>query len=249
MRKEEALSTKGRRRMTQRLGTCRCVFSFPCKSCHLWLSKSFWYEREPLQGEKTGCEPSPNVQTICELFVSVKNSKLIALNPAGPSPLGAALADFLVPYSCTLIWREIQKRGGSSLKCVIHQREPVLVLCFISMYLCISRWLPELVFSLLFCWSLMQSSLSSLQTKKEHLYTWRIELAKTEKYWDGWFRGLSNLFLSCPTPKLLLLAGTCPCQSCCALQWGHTCISEHRLSVGLQWFLGFSVSPKIVCEI
>ncbi|NXQ93475.1 PPME1 methylesterase, partial [Sagittarius serpentarius] len=44
-------------------------------------------------------------------------------------------------------------------------------------------------------------------TKKEHLYTWRIELAKTEKYWDGWFRGLSNLFLSCPTPKLLLLAG------------------------------------------
>uniref|UniRef100_A0A8C6J5Y8 Protein phosphatase methylesterase 1 n=1 Tax=Melopsittacus undulatus TaxID=13146 RepID=A0A8C6J5Y8_MELUD len=45
------------------------------------------------------------------------------------------------------------------------------------------------------------------ETKKEHLYTWRIELAKTEKYWDGWFRGLSNLFLSCPTPKLLLLAG------------------------------------------
>uniref|UniRef100_A0A6I8MZH0 Protein phosphatase methylesterase 1 n=1 Tax=Ornithorhynchus anatinus TaxID=9258 RepID=A0A6I8MZH0_ORNAN len=46
-----------------------------------------------------------------------------------------------------------------------------------------------------------------LQTKKDHPYTWRIELAKTEKYWDGWFRGLSNLFLSCPSPKLLLLAG------------------------------------------
>uniref|UniRef100_A0A7M4G2G9 Protein phosphatase methylesterase 1 n=1 Tax=Crocodylus porosus TaxID=8502 RepID=A0A7M4G2G9_CROPO len=45
------------------------------------------------------------------------------------------------------------------------------------------------------------------ETKKEHPYTWRIELSKTEKYWDGWFRGLSNLFLSCPTPKLLLLAG------------------------------------------
>ncbi|KAG7471285.1 hypothetical protein MATL_G00122640 [Megalops atlanticus] len=39
------------------------------------------------------------------------------------------------------------------------------------------------------------------------LFTWRIELAKTEKYWDGWFRGLSALFLSCPVPKLLLLAG------------------------------------------
>ncbi|XP_059819918.1 protein phosphatase methylesterase 1 isoform X2 [Hypanus sabinus] len=38
-------------------------------------------------------------------------------------------------------------------------------------------------------------------------YTWRIELSRTEKYWEGWFRGLSNLFLSCPVPKLLLLAG------------------------------------------
>ncbi|XP_078401333.1 protein phosphatase methylesterase 1 [Cetorhinus maximus] len=38
-------------------------------------------------------------------------------------------------------------------------------------------------------------------------YTWRIELSKTEKYWEGWFKGLSNLFLSCPIPKLLLLAG------------------------------------------
>uniref|UniRef100_A0A2D4G0H5 protein phosphatase methylesterase-1 n=1 Tax=Micrurus corallinus TaxID=54390 RepID=A0A2D4G0H5_MICCO len=46
-----------------------------------------------------------------------------------------------------------------------------------------------------------------VETKKEAAYTWRIELAKTERYWDGWFRGLSNLFLNCPVPKLLLLAG------------------------------------------
>ncbi|KAL4647792.1 protein phosphatase methylesterase 1-like [Arapaima gigas] len=45
------------------------------------------------------------------------------------------------------------------------------------------------------------------EVKKESLFTWRIELSKTEKYWDGWFRGLSALFLSCPIPKLLLLAG------------------------------------------
>uniref|UniRef100_A0A4W4EEY0 Protein phosphatase methylesterase 1 n=1 Tax=Electrophorus electricus TaxID=8005 RepID=A0A4W4EEY0_ELEEL len=45
------------------------------------------------------------------------------------------------------------------------------------------------------------------EAKKESVYTWRIELSKTEKYWDGWFRGLSSLFLSCPVPKLLLLAG------------------------------------------
>ncbi|XP_072557584.1 protein phosphatase methylesterase 1-like isoform X2 [Paramormyrops kingsleyae] len=45
------------------------------------------------------------------------------------------------------------------------------------------------------------------EVKKECLFTWRIELSKTEKYWDGWFRGLSALFLSCSIPKLLLLAG------------------------------------------
>ncbi|XP_070799126.1 protein phosphatase methylesterase 1 [Pituophis catenifer annectens] len=46
-----------------------------------------------------------------------------------------------------------------------------------------------------------------VETKKEATYTWRIELAKTERYWEGWFSGLSNLFLNCPVPKLLLLAG------------------------------------------
>lgn len=45
------------------------------------------------------------------------------------------------------------------------------------------------------------------ETKKERPYTWRIELSKTEKYWEGWFKGLSNLFLSCSIPKQLLLAG------------------------------------------
>uniref|UniRef100_A0A8C1NMC6 Protein phosphatase methylesterase 1 n=1 Tax=Cyprinus carpio TaxID=7962 RepID=A0A8C1NMC6_CYPCA len=39
------------------------------------------------------------------------------------------------------------------------------------------------------------------------VYSWRIDLSKAEKYWDGWFRGISNLFLSCNVPKLLLLAG------------------------------------------
>ncbi|XP_064414094.1 protein phosphatase methylesterase 1 isoform X2 [Latimeria chalumnae] len=46
-----------------------------------------------------------------------------------------------------------------------------------------------------------------MEVKKDCPYTWRIELSKTEKYWDGWFRGLSSLFLSCSVPKLLLLAG------------------------------------------
>ncbi|XP_029375267.1 protein phosphatase methylesterase 1 isoform X2 [Echeneis naucrates] len=45
------------------------------------------------------------------------------------------------------------------------------------------------------------------EIKKESIFTWRVQLSKTEKYWDGWFRGLSALFLTCPVPKLLLLAG------------------------------------------
>jgi protein phosphatase methylesterase 1 len=36
---------------------------------------------------------------------------------------------------------------------------------------------------------------------------WRIDLGQTEKYWSGWFKGLSNIFLDCPVPKMLLLAG------------------------------------------
>ena len=41
----------------------------------------------------------------------------------------------------------------------------------------------------------------------EKLYKWRINLAKTEKHWVGWFKGLSAAFLSIPVPKMLLLAG------------------------------------------
>lgn len=37
-------------------------------------------------------------------------------------------------------------------------------------------------------------------------YTWRIDLAKTEKFWTGWFDGLSQKFLDLRVPKLLLLA-------------------------------------------
>ncbi|XP_059452850.1 uncharacterized protein LOC132183431 [Corylus avellana] len=39
-------------------------------------------------------------------------------------------------------------------------------------------------------------------------YTYRARLEETEQYWRGWYEGLSDKFLSCPVPKLLLLAGT-----------------------------------------
>merc|ERR1712241_123546 len=36
---------------------------------------------------------------------------------------------------------------------------------------------------------------------------WRIDMARTEPYWEGWFKGLSNRFLGVPAAKMLLLAG------------------------------------------
>uniref|UniRef100_A0A914W4J7 Protein phosphatase methylesterase 1 n=1 Tax=Plectus sambesii TaxID=2011161 RepID=A0A914W4J7_9BILA len=36
---------------------------------------------------------------------------------------------------------------------------------------------------------------------------WRIDLLQSEQYWTGWFKGLSQLFLGVPAPKLLILAG------------------------------------------
>ncbi|CAM6043610.1 unnamed protein product [Sphagnum compactum] len=41
-----------------------------------------------------------------------------------------------------------------------------------------------------------------------HSYVWRTCLEHSEAYWRGWYEGLSEGFLSCPVPKLLLLAGT-----------------------------------------
>ncbi|KAA0039282.1 hypothetical protein IC582_020510 [Cucumis melo] len=38
-------------------------------------------------------------------------------------------------------------------------------------------------------------------------YTYRAKLEKTEQYWKSWYEGLSEKFLSCSVPKLLLLAG------------------------------------------
>jgi len=38
-------------------------------------------------------------------------------------------------------------------------------------------------------------------------YVWRIDLGRTERFWSGWFQGLSATYLSIPVPKMLLLAG------------------------------------------
>mmetsp|Transcript_3293 Transcript_3293/g.11942 ORF Transcript_3293/g.11942 Transcript_3293/m.11942 type:complete len:420 (+) Transcript_3293:119-1378(+) len=41
-----------------------------------------------------------------------------------------------------------------------------------------------------------------------HAYVWRTPLLPTKPFWREWYEGLSQHFLDCKVPKLLLLAGT-----------------------------------------
>ena len=43
---------------------------------------------------------------------------------------------------------------------------------------------------------------------KEIQWVWRTPLMLSKQYWEGWFTGLSEAFLSIPCPKILILAGT-----------------------------------------
>ncbi|KRY35182.1 Protein phosphatase methylesterase 1 [Trichinella spiralis] len=47
---------------------------------------------------------------------------------------------------------------------------------------------------------------SDVECPESTIYGWRIDLSKTEKYWEGWYTGMSEKFLSVSVPKLLLLA-------------------------------------------
>lgn len=56
--------------------------------------------------------------------------------------------------------------------------------------------------------SIPETSQASGEAKQsQYSYTWRTPLAESEKYWMGWFEGLSQAFLDVPCNKLLLLAG------------------------------------------
>ncbi len=39
-------------------------------------------------------------------------------------------------------------------------------------------------------------------------FVWRTPLEKSQPFWEGWYRGLSEEFLKVTCPKMLLLAGT-----------------------------------------
>ncbi|PIA17260.1 protein phosphatase methylesterase [Coemansia reversa NRRL 1564] len=51
-------------------------------------------------------------------------------------------------------------------------------------------------------------SVPSLVTSRGNVWTWRTQLLPTEKFWRGWYEGLSQTFVKAPTAKLLILAGT-----------------------------------------
>jgi len=51
------------------------------------------------------------------------------------------------------------------------------------------------------------SESNSVSPVANECYVWRIDLSRSEPFWEGWFRGLSTMFLDIDVPKLLLLAG------------------------------------------
>ena len=42
----------------------------------------------------------------------------------------------------------------------------------------------------------------------QQVWVWRTPLERTQPFWAGWYRGLSEAFLKVPAPKVLMLAGT-----------------------------------------
>ena len=46
-----------------------------------------------------------------------------------------------------------------------------------------------------------------VQYAEEH-WVWRTPLAASQPFWEGWYKGLSDLYMSVIVPKVLVLAGT-----------------------------------------
>merc|ERR1712142_194776 len=55
--------------------------------------------------------------------------------------------------------------------------------------------------------STLCSTTQQFMNAPNEYYEWKVDLAKTEPHWQGWFKDMSSLFLSTSVPKLLILAG------------------------------------------
>lgn len=53
-----------------------------------------------------------------------------------------------------------------------------------------------------------KASVPSLLIRQGERWTWRTDLTRTQKWWEGWFTGMSGRFLRGRAAKALLLAGT-----------------------------------------
>ncbi|KAH9160979.1 hypothetical protein LEN26_001634 [Aphanomyces euteiches] len=49
---------------------------------------------------------------------------------------------------------------------------------------------------------------SQIRLDSDGIFAWRTNLFSSAQYWNGWFTGISEMFLNVSIPKLLLLAGT-----------------------------------------
>ena len=50
------------------------------------------------------------------------------------------------------------------------------------------------------------AQLQPVEKNGHKCFTWRVNLKDTEKYWMGWFKGLSHIFLNLHVAKILLTA-------------------------------------------
>merc|ERR1719229_1198698 len=53
-----------------------------------------------------------------------------------------------------------------------------------------------------------QISVPPMMIERNGGFEWRTDVLRTERYWKEWFLGLSELFLSAPVSKMLMLADT-----------------------------------------
>ena len=53
-----------------------------------------------------------------------------------------------------------------------------------------------------------KASVPSLLIPKDDRWVWRTDLARTQRWWEEWFTGMSGLFLRGRAAKALVLAGT-----------------------------------------
>ncbi|THZ92765.1 protein phosphatase methylesterase [Aureobasidium pullulans] len=53
-----------------------------------------------------------------------------------------------------------------------------------------------------------KASVPSLMIRDGERWIWRTDLTRTQKWWEGWFTGMSGMFLRGRAAKALLLAGT-----------------------------------------